>query len=531
MTHTRENLIARIREFATKEGGCPGRYRFQEACEIGSGTLTRLGGWKGLLAEACPEEGGVEAPAVVIPGDRSDADTRKIEASGDFLITSAVNNCLAEKGFLAACERWKAETQGKIVVNPILYQNPTRRDDEQGDDLGVWWDPALEPYMLRREIRPHPKLSIMPTKMAATANNPLPPRLDGRTQDRSAIYGHPQLMMRTVPNFGELPKVMWSSGAITEKDYSDTLTGDIADFHHSHSAIIAQVRGDNVYMRNVTWNGRSFIDLDREYTARTARKAPNPLALIMGDIHVGLTADNVMEATFGEKGLYTRLLHECLVLHDLADFKRCNRHEMAKRLSRAAMANAGEDLIEDELQMVADFIDNHLPRLPDVKVIRSNHDEFIMHWLQAGEATVDARNRKLYHKLCYQMLAYHEEHEGFPIPLEMALHGYYERANVEFLDYDNDFELGGVHLGSHGHLGPNGSRGTLRAYSRLGRKVEIGHGHGPGIFQGAHMVGMSAIYRHGYNIGPSGWHQAHGTLHADGKRQMNLILPDGTYCG
>ncbi len=470
------------------------------------------------------QESTVEAPAVHT-GSRTDAEVRKIEKSADFIVSCAVNNCNANEDFLRALEYWREEHSGKIVANPIRYVNPTRPDEVDEDE---WWDPALAPYMLAAEIRPHERLSIMPTKVQATTNNPLPPRLDGLTQGRSAIFGHPQLMMRTVPTLDGAPKLMWSSGAVTEKRYSDTLTGHIADFHHGYSAVIAQVRDDRVYMREVTWDGAAFIDCDLAYTAQGIAEAPAPLALVMGDIHVGLVSAAAMEATFGENGIYPCMSHERIVIHDLANSHSVNPHEARKVLTRAAMAREGKNDVARELQEIAEWVNEVLPAEPEIIVDRANHDEFLRRWLEAGERAVEPLNKKLYHRLSYQMLHEREQTGEWPVPLELALRGVL-RPGVRFLDFDEPFRLAGVELGQHGHLGQNGSRGSIRGYSRLGCRSIIGHSHAPGIHQGVYQVGHSSEDRHEYNIGPSGWHKGHASLHANGYRQMHLILNDGTW--
>lgn len=469
----------------------------------------------------------VEAPAVHTHS-RTDAEVRKIEKGREFIVTSAVNNCHANEDFLRALEHWREDHDAKIIVNPIRYQNPTRDRDIDEDE---WWDPALAPYMLDAEIRPHERLSIMPTKVQATTNNPLPPRLDGRTKNRSAIFGHPQLMMRTVPILDGPAKMLWSSGAVTEKEgnYSQTMTGDMAEFHHGFSAVIAQVRGDQVHMREVTWDGAAFIDCDRAYTAQGSAWAPNPIALVMGDIHVGLVADEVMRATFGEGGIYPEMQHAEILLHDLANFHTVSPHDAHKRLTRAALAAEGRNHLGRELDEIVAWLDL-LPSEAKLVVARSNHDEFLRRWLEGGENAVEPQNRKLYHYLSFHMLEEKERTGRWPVPLELALRDQLSR-EVTFLDFDDPYIREGVSLGNHGHLGKNGAKGSIRSYAGLGTRSVIGHSHSPGIFQGVYQTGHSAVADHGYNQGPSGWLNLHVSLHANGRRQSHNILPDGSWRG
>ena len=454
---------------------------------------------------------------------RGARDLAEISDSEDFIVTSAVNNCYADPGFLAALEQWRGCTGGKILVNPVRYKNPTDRDDGKRED--EWWDESLVEYMLEQEIRPHPLLSVMTTKAQATSSNPLPPRIDGRTKDRSAVFGHPQLMMRTVATpQHRLPKVLYSSGAVTTKNYSDTLAGDMADFHHTLGGIHIQVRGDRFHLREITWDGECFMDLDKMYMESGVYDAPALTALITGDTHVGLHAPNVMRATYGPGGMVDTLQPKYVVLHDLLDARSVNHHDMDKRLSRAARARKGETSLEGEIDGVREWLEG-LPDGPNYVVTRSNHDDMLDRWLQRGEKGVEPENAEMYHALCAEMLR--EEREGgeFPLALEVALKMRGSERDVRFLRLDESFREHGIEMGMHGHLGCNGGAGGLRALSRIGTRFVSAHGHGGlMIYQGGYMTGMNAVYRHGYNNGPSNWIQGNVGVHANGRRQQILII-------
>lgn len=459
---------------------------------------------------------------------RSGADLSKLSKREDFIVTSAVNNCNADPRFLAALERWREERSGALVVNPIKYKNPTRREEEDKDRPDRWWDSNLHPYLLEEEIRPHPLLSFMTMKAQATAHNPLPARLDGRTKARSAIFGHPQLAMRSVATpQNDLAKLLYSSGAVTEPSYSNTLAGDMGEFHHSNAGVIAEVRGKRFHLREIVWDGECFIDLDRAYFADRIEDAPSPVALVMGDIHVGETAVNVMEATFGQYGIVPVLAPERVILHDLGNGTSVSPHEVNKQLTRAAQARRGETSLQIELDLIADWLHN-LPVGPSYHVIPSNHDEFLDRWLESGENKVESENLALYHELAAKMLRYEAEHDEFPVALELALRGEttFNRGDVEFHILDKPFNVKGVELGMHGNRGSNGARGSAAGFARLGVRSMVGHSHSPAIWQGCYVVGTSSNYRLSYNKGPSSWFQTHGLVHANGYRQLVHMIDD-----
>jgi len=288
--------------------------------------------------------------------------------------------------------------------------------------------------------------------------------------------------------------------------------------------VIVEVRGNRFHLREVTWDGEGFTDLDRRYTAGGAEAAPPPEALVMGDIHAPhFVSPYVMAATFGQGGIVETLSPRRLFLHDLADNRNTNPHELQNRLTRAALVagqrgSRKQGSVEAELEGVASWVVG-LPAFEEVLVVRSNHDDFLGRWLERQQP--EPQNAKLYHQLCYLMLQYHEQHGRFPIPLELALRqNHVLPDNVRFLDVDESYRVGGIELGMHGHHGPNGARGSVRNLSMIGTRSMIGHVHSPGIWQGVYAVGLSAVYRHGYNAGPSSWLNTHGLVHANGYRQL-----------
>jgi hypothetical protein len=462
---------------------------------------------------------------------RTARDLKKLAKGETFFVTSAVNNCKADRIFLRAIDHWAEYTGGKVLVNPVLYVNPTRRRADQAIDPSIWWDAALidRGWMLSDELRPHPKLTIMTTKPQATSNNPLPPRMESLTKDRSAIFGHPQVAMRTVATpQDEFPKILYSSGAITEKHYSDTPTGDLAEFHHSLAGVIVEVRGKKFHLREVIWDGEKFIDLDTSFTESGVYDAPPAEALVMGDIHVGLHSPDVMEATFGEGGILEVTQAKRLLLHDLFDGRSVNPHERGKHLTRAALFAKGQTNLRSELQKVRKWLEEFPGERAESEletfVVASNHDAFLHRWLEEGERHVEPENRALYHHLSAEMLDHHSAHDEFPNALELGLRRVGYQGGATFLGVDESLRIAGVELGMHGHLGPNGSRGSAKGLARIGTRSVIGHSHSSAIWQGVYQAGHSSRNRHGYNVGPSSWLTSHVLLLGNGRRQMAHII-------
>jgi hypothetical protein len=463
---------------------------------------------------------------------RTARDVRALERRADLFVTCAVNNAPVCADALRALERAADECGGAVVINPIRYRNPTSRPmhaRDTGQDGAEWWDPAVRPHLLENELTPHPLLSIMTTKAAATAANPLPARVSSRTKDRSAVFGHPQLAMRTVATpQHRLPKILYSSGAVTERAYSDTLAGDMASFHHSVAAVKVEVRGDRFHLREIAWDGERFVDLDREYRADGQRDAARPEALVLGDVHVGLEDAEVDAAVFGAGGLVPALAPRRLVLHDLFDGRAVNPHERGNALLRAARAGA---TLEAELAANEAWLAAALARAPGLEAVLvpfANHHQFLDRWLQGGAP--EPADAELFHWLSWRLLAERRATGAFPLALETALRRSALDPRVRFLRADESYQVGGVELGMHGHLGPNGARGSPLNLSRIGTRFIAGHVHSPEIFQGGYWAGLLARLQHGYNLGPSGWLHTQVLLHANHARQMVHVV-DGRWRG
>jgi hypothetical protein len=100
-----------------------------------------------------------------------------------------------------------------------------------------------------------------------------------------------------------------------------------------------------------------------------------------------------------------------------------------------------------------------------------------------------------------------------------------QEANVYFLPLDHSFVIcpahgGGIECGLHGDLGPNGARGNVGWFAKMGRRSNLGHSHVAGIRGGAYQAGTKSKLRLEYNHGPSAWTHSDIITHENGKRQI-----------
>lgn len=470
--------------------------------------------------------------------ERSAHDVREIEARSDFAVTSAQNNTRVDAGFLAALKHWTEERKGKLLVRAIRYKNPTSRKDPQEEELlgdeRYWWDAPVLDHLIDNEIRLHEHLILPHTWIQATAADPLA-SLDSRSKGASAIYGHSQLAMKTVatPN-QRLPKILYTTGSVTKKNYSKTKAGDLAAFHHSPSAILVEIRGNRFHLREVSWDGHCFYDLDRVYTADGSAPAPPIAALVTGDEHAWFNCPLVREATYDAPGSIVATLRPgVIVRHDLFDCYSVSPHHFKYRLTRAIKTVKGRGSLRTELDDTRRFMEATTPEGVLNVITGANHHDQLFRWLQSGEQNVEPENLSLYYWFNWRLL---EEAEmtpngvKHPDPFELYCRDQGLLCDAKFLGPDDSFVVAGVELGMHGHLGPNGARGTVRNLSKIGLRSVIGHSHSPGIYQGAYQVGTSSRLRLEYNAGPSSWLNTHAVVYPNGRRQMIHVI-DGVWRG
>jgi len=468
--------------------------------------------------------------------ERSERDLKRIRKAQNFAITCAQNNTAVDAGFLRALEHWATRRKGELLIQPMRYKNPTSRKDPQEERTSdYWWAPEVEPYLVENDILLNEHLAFMAgMRIQATASQPLS-QLDSRSRGRSAIYGHSKLAMHTVATpHQKLPKLLYTTGAVTKKNYSMTKAGNLAAFHHSPSAVLVEIRGDRFHAREVTWDGVSFIDYDQQYRADGFGPAPPVLALVTGDEHAWFHDPKVRKATYDARdSVVATLRPPMIVRHDLFDCYSVSPHHFQRRITRAVKTREGWGSLRRELDDTLRFMEATTPEGAKNVIANSNHHDQLFRWLQSGEKYVEPENLELYYWLNWKMLseACMTEHGvRHPDPFEMYAREYGTLVDTQWLGPDDSLVVGSVELGMHGHLGPNGTRGTVRNLSRVGLRSIVGHSHSPGIFEGAYQVGTSSRLRLEYNPGPSSWLNTHAVVHQNGRRQMIHVI-DGYWRG
>ncbi len=475
-----------------------------------------------------------DRPEVIVTRDALRDDTHV------FVITWAQNATKVHKGFMKALSALVDKRDADLIVIKGTYRNPTMRNEEADDN---WWDPAIKDILWDKRGDLCPALTILgDVRVQPTAVNPLV-GLDSMTGGHSGILGHPKLEMRVIPTpQNKLPKQMFTTGACTVQNYSDSKAGKKGEFHHTIGALIVEIRGKHFFARqiNALRNG-SFIDVDTEYLPNgKTRPAGRALALSMGDWHSGFTSDDVIHATFGidsPKGTIAEVLKPRVLLwDDLLDQYGRNHHHLKQPFINLAkhkdkLFNRGD--LMDEVAAACfevNFYTKAAAQAAGGKVLSvikaSNHDDALTKYINEANWKTDPLNMEFYLETALKMaVETRMERSGAAYP--SALHVWARELITvphKLLGRRDSFMVADIECGLHGDMGPNGARGAIANFAKLGVKTIVNHSHVPGIVGGCYQGGTSTYLDLEYAQGPSSWMNSHVAVYSNGKRVILTIV-------
>lgn len=349
-------------------------------------------------------------------------------------------------------------------------------------------------------------------KIQPTAVNPMSSMAAISGVD-SCIFGAPKVQMETIPVMeGMKPKIMMSTGALTVRNYTDSKSGKIGDFHHVLGFTIVEIKDDETFfIRYVTANEDTgaFTDLCHKVEDGKIKIVDSVSAAILGDLHLGEHDEKVIDTTLNV--LLKKMKPENLVLHDIFNGHSISHHEMNDPFKQYEREQDGSNSIKKEIDFMLEWLKN--VEKYNVTIVRSNHDDFIDRWLKNSDWKRNIKNAKEYIEFTQILLSGQANKGIVPYLINQKF------PNMNTLDRSAMFNIKGWELGQHGDIGANGSRGSLLQFRKLNTKCVVAHYHGPGRKDGALAVGTSTRLRVGYNIGPSSWFHSHVLVHDDSKAQ------------
>ena len=453
---------------------------------------------------------------------------RALGGTKKFVITSAQNATPIHDDFFKSLRQYCEYNDAELVVIPIRYKNPTSRWTQSQEGAEVW-DTALTPYLYNQRKKLNENLTLMADiKTVPTAVKPLS-GFESITGSSSGIFGHTKLQMTTIATPQDrYPKMLFTTGACTMRNYTDSKAGKKGEFHHALAAVVVEIVGKKFFVRhvNATSDG-SFIDLDKEYSANGVADAPPALAIVFGDTHRAVMCPKVESVTFGPGGMVDTINPQYLVFHDLHDGSSTNHHTKKDPFAQVAKRVSLLHIVKDEILHDVMWLTRVTGNRKTV-IVPSNHDDFLARWLRDQDWRLDPDNSEFYLETALHLVRSIKAGEECPHPFTYWVDRLKGNAPITCLKRDQSFVLGNVELALHGDKGPNGARGSRENLRRIGVKSIVGHSHSPGIEEGCYQAGTSTPLRLDYNSGPSSWLNAHVVLYANGKRAILPII-DGQW--
>lgn len=450
-----------------------------------------------------------------------------------YIITGAVNNTDIHLGLWSNIQALAEHYDAEIIVRPILYNlNAYRRmgadtedvDAEEGAD--IHFDAAVKPYFQSSRIELAPGLHFAgDAPITATAASPLS-GYKTFTGEASGIFAATRVEMAAVATMKRADaKMLYTTGVVTQRNYTETKTGQKADWHHSYGAILVEVDSDGDYFVRHLGSSEDGSINDLGLTVRNGRvqECDNIAALTPGDIHVAQLQEHIKKAIFGPKGMVDQLRPAEVHLHDLHDHQSRSHHNTRNPFTLYELHNKGRESVADEIRKNADFLNYASREWLRLVVVGSNHDDHLRRWVAETDWKSDPINARFYLQCALKTIdAISSDDKQFHL-LEWACRDLGAPDDVVFLRPDQSWRVFDIECGLHGDKGVNGGRGTLKSLSQTGSKLNIGHSHSPGIVDGAWQCGVTGGTEDldmGYNEGPSSWSRTLIATYVGGKRTM-----------
>lgn len=438
--------------------------------------------------------------------------TEAIKGKKRFIITSAVNDTdlilQAHKTFISMSKRLDAA----YMVIPGAYKNPALYD--LGLSASFTWPKAILPYVVDADIKLNKHLIVRgKTRIQYTAVNPLQ-GMNHAGDICSEIFGHPQIAMEMVPTPKEkIPKGLYTTGSMSQKNYNYSVAAKKAEFHHSIGALFVEIEGDEFWITQIRFDGEGVALYDKYYTTRSVKSAPVALGMVYGDIHTRYLSKKTNETLLQ---INQKLKPKKNVFHDVHDHHIGSHHTNGNKLFALGQNKAQEFSIRKELHMSVDFLD----QFDNAVIIDSNHDRHLDQWFNRFKPATDPINIDLYYELGEMCRTGKHENGLFPAYVEK-----YAKRRHKFVGSNDYYIIADIDVSQHGDRGPNGARGSGKAFAKTGYKTIIGHSHTPRIEKGCYQVGVTSGQQE-YAQGYSSWLNCHCIIYFNGKRGILTVIND-----
>lgn len=424
------------------------------------------------------------------------------------LHTNFWDNILCYKEFLGA----------ELTVMLGRYKNPTSVFTDSKNEN---WNLETKPYWDASRHDVHNYLTVLSdVKISPTRKYPLT-GLQGLSQGKSIVVGHPKLHMKSEPTLdGYAKKMLFTTGAVTLPNYTDSGVGKISEGNHKYGFVIVEIDDEEVfYIRQVEADSEgNFIDLCYEVKDQNVLKLQESLGMVCGDTHYGHLDPRIDSAN---DSICKSFNVPNLVLHDVIDGESCNNHIIKDPIQQFKRLKEGKHLIEKELEDTKNWLDKKLNWNPII--VSSNHNNRLDRIL-TQDWRKDVHNSLFYFKYTTAVMEGKASKGVLAYYLDNELGG-----KVTCLGYTDSFKVGKYECSQHGDWGANGSRGSNVGFRNLDIPMITAHSHTPYRADDLIVVGTNTYLKLGYNEkGASSWAHCNALIAKNGIAQQ-LIFVKGKF--
>lgn len=465
-----------------------------------------------------------------------------------FIFLCAQNNTFVHKRALMSLEVMAKHRGAQIIAGATYYNRNSGSQTNNKEREDVWFDPLIRPYLKEASMRVCDDLiweghmNILPTAVDPLSG------LDSYTKGDSGVFPHPKIRMKPLLRHSdELPRFLFTTGAITLPNYIPQKAGQKAEFHHVIGALYVEVDENGVsYPRqiHIEKSTGNFYDLDEYFTPDGVEhhKHRAVASINWGDLHFEVSDPEVTEASFNisvnpetggfrtghrEDNMLDYFRPQYQFFNDTADFVIRNHHNVRDPHFRFKAFHTGKDCVKTSLHHVAKGLEALCRDSTQTVVVESNHDQALTKWLKNEDYKSDPVNAVFF---LDRQLAYYKALERGDIGYHIfgdAMHSLNQNLTnlkITFLHEGQSYEVCGIENGFHGHKGGNGARGSAQNFSKIGKKVNKGHGHSAIIIDGVYEAGTCSYIPLPYSEGsPTSWSHSHIVTYANGKRAIYTI--------
>ena len=428
-----------------------------------------------------------------------------------FIITSAVNDTPIDKDVFNVLQTMSALLDAELLVVPGVYKNPDRYHAGALDSYT--WPTEVTPYIVDNNLVLNKNLTLMgAVRITHTAINPLS-GMNSAAGTTSEIYGHSQVAMEMVPTpRGHHPKMLVTTGTVSKPNFSGSKLGTKARAHYTRGALYAEISGGKFWTTPLLYDkkSKSICLYNTQYYADHAVENIEIPAVVYGDTHIRWLSKKALSAY---NQIDEILQPNVEVFHDLHDHHIGSHHTHGDKIFALQKSLAKEWSIRKELDLSVNFLrGRHNP-----VVIGSNHHDHLDKWFNRFRPERDPVNAELYYELGGLLRQ---------APEQTLFESYVASRLGDHVAFPEQYSIHKIHLDQHGHAGPNGARGSAKAFARSGVDTIIGHAHTPRWEKRCVQVGTSVLQVPYTGTTFSSWCMTHAVIYPNGKRGYIWIIDD-----